>query len=211
MDKQQAEEYLKEEVGEQRARWIDSKHAEGVFAMIAFAESVFAPIIIDPFLVALILTRREKWLRYVTIAVVFSVLGGIAGYLIGLLFYDLIGRPVIEFYNMQSYFDSVTARVSENAFVFVLIGALTPIPYKLVAIASGVVSLNFTTFIVASIVGRILRLGLVGWTTYLVGPRAVKIVRQHLLKLAYLIAVILLAYIALRVFFPSFSHALAVF
>ena len=208
MNEEVAKKYLHEEVGEHGVRWMRSKYTEKIFALISFTESVFAPIIIDPFLVALILARRELWLRYTAIAIIFSVLGGIVGYLIGMLFYDLVGQRVIEFYGMEGYFQSVTSSLANNAFAFVLLGALTPIPYKLVAIASGVVTLNPFTFLVASVIGRMLRLGLVGWATYLVGPRAVPLIRRHLLTMAYIICAILILYIGIRIYYPDLTHGL---
>ena len=192
------EQYI-QEVGERGAKWLRSRHAGWILGVISFAESVFAPILIDPFLIALILAKRSAWLRFIAISVVFSVLGGLFGYLLGALFFDFIGKWVIDFYGLQKQFASVTENLNDNAFVFVLLGALTPIPYKLVAIASGLVQLNFFTFFIASVVGRILRLGLVGGATYIVGPHALPMIRRHLLTLAYLLGFILLVYLIVRI------------
>ena len=186
------------EVGERGAKWLRSRYAGAILAAISFAESVIAPILIDPFLIALIFVKRQAWLRYTIISIVFSVLGGLAGYLIGALFFDFIGKWVIELYGLESQFARISASLNDNAFVFVLLGALTPIPYKLVAIGSGLAQINLVTFIVASIVGRMLRLGLVGWAAYLVGPHAMPLIRKHLLTFAYVIGFILLAYIVFK-------------
>ena len=187
-----------EEVGERGARWLRSPHAGWILAGISFAESVFAPILIDPFLIALILAKRSAWLKFVVISVVFSVIGGLFGYLLGALFFDFIGKWVIEFYHLEDEFAAITSKVGDNAFAFVLLGAVTPIPYKLVAIASGLGQLNFVTFFFASVVGRLLRLGLVGWATYMVGPHAVPLIRRHLLSLATVIGAILIAYLVVQ-------------
>ena len=187
-----------DEVGERGARWLRSRHASAILAFISFSESVIAPILIDPFLIALILAKRSFWLRYTVIAIVFSVLGGLFGYLLGALFFDFIGKWVIEFYGLEEQFKVASERIGENAFVFVLLGALTPIPYKLVAIASGLGKLNLMTFIFASIVGRILRLGLVGGATYMVGPHAIPIIRRNLLTMAYVIGGVLLIYLLIK-------------
>jgi membrane protein YqaA with SNARE-associated domain len=197
---QRPEEEAVHEVGARGAQWLRSKHAGWVLAAISFAESLFAPIIIDPFLIAFIFARREAWLRYTIIAIVFSVLGGIAAFILGALFYDTVGRPILEFYGLTANFESVAVRIDSNGFVFVLLGALTPIPYKLVAIAAGLFNMNFITFLFASIVGRILRLGLVGIAAYVVGPHALAIIRKRLLLVAYVLAVVLIVYIALRMF-----------
>ena len=198
-EKISGEEQVMTEVGERGVRWMRSRHSEWILAVISFTESVFAPILIDPFLIALVFVKRRAWLRYTIIAIVFSVLGGVFGYYIGALFFDFIGKWVIEFYNLEKQFATTTVHLNENGFVFVLLGALTPIPYKLVAIASGVTQIDFLTFLFASIVGRIMRLGLVGGAAYLVGPRAMPIIRRHLLTLAYIIGFILLVYFVLTV------------
>lgn len=188
------------EVGRWGERWLRSKHATSVLAVISFTESLFAPILIDPFLIAYIFARREAWIRYTVVCIVFSVLGGIAAFFLGALFYDTVGRPILEFYHMTENFEGVAARIDNNGFVFVLLGALTPIPYKLVAIAAGLFKMNFVTFLFASIIGRILRLGLVGIAAYAVGPHALAIIRKRLLLTAYVLAALLIVYIAVRMF-----------
>lgn len=187
------------EVGTRGARWLRSKHSNWVLAAISFSESLFAPIIIDPFLVAYIFAKREAWARYTAIAISFSVLGGIAGYFLGALFYDAVGRPILAFYDLTDSFETVARELDSNGFVFVLLGALTPVPYKLVAIASGLVHVNFVTFLFASVVGRILRLGLVGIAAYVVGPHALPLIRRHLLTLAYITCLVLLLYIVFKI------------
>ncbi|MEZ4200506.1 MAG: VTT domain-containing protein [Candidatus Paceibacterota bacterium] len=187
-----------DEVGKHGARWLRSRCAGWILAAISFAESVFAPILIDPFLIALILARRERWLYYTIIAIVFSVIGGVVAYFLGALFFDFIGTWVIGFYGLEDEFAAIHKRLDSNGFVFVLIGALTPIPYKLVALASGLAQINFMTFFFASVVGRILRLGLVGGATYIVGPHALPLIRKHLLQLAYVIGIILIVYFIVR-------------
>lgn len=185
-----------EEVGRKGGRWLRSKYSAGVLAAISFAESLFLPVLIDPFLVALILAHRTKWLYYTTISIVASLAGGIVAYFVGLWFFDVIAMPILDTYNLTEDFTRISAQVNESGFVFVLIGALTPIPYKLVAIASGFGHISFVTFLIASIFGRILRLGLVGFAAYAVGPHALPLFRRHLLSLAYLFLVLLLCYLA---------------
>ena len=79
-----------------------------------------------------------------------------------------------------------------------LIGAFTPIPYKIVALASGLLKINFLTFLVASLFGRILRLGLVGMAASMVGPQALDMVRRNLYIIATVVGLILSVYIGLK-------------
>lgn len=199
MEEKKPEEFYAEKVATFGTRWLRSSYAGWILAAISFAESLFAPIIIDPFLVALIFAKRESWVRFISIAVIFSVLGGVAGYLLGALFYDTVGRPLLELYGFTDGFEAVANELTANGFVFVLLGALTPVPYKLVAIASGLVQVNFVTFLFASIIGRFLRLALVGLAAHVVGPHALPLIRRHLLTCAYIVAFLLLLYIAIRI------------
>lgn len=174
---------------------LSSRSADVALAFISFIESVIAPIIIDPFLIAYIMARRSRWLRYVFVSVIFSVLGGIAGYLLGALFFESVGEPILSVYSLEDDFYAFADRMGETGFVFVLLGALTPIPYKLVAIASGFFEINFLTFVIASLVGRLLRLGLVGLSAYAVGPTVLPVIRTRLKLFATVVGVILLFYI----------------
>ncbi len=183
------------QAGAHSARWLRSRYATAVLAAISFAESLFLPVLIDPFLVALILARRGRWLYYTTVSIVFSIAGGIAGYFVGLWFFDVVAQPLIDLYNLQADFVHISSQIDQSGFVFVLIGAITPIPYKIVAIASGFSHITFVTFLIASIFGRIIRLGLVGYAAYAVGPHALPVFRKHLLSLAYVFLILLLSYL----------------
>ena len=185
-------------VAKHGARWLKSKHSVWILGLISFAESFFAPILIDPFLVALIIASPKKWKVFVVVSIIGSVLGGVFAYILGSLFFDTLGVKIIEFYSLETVFDSIAGNLGENGFVFVLIGAFTPIPYKIVALASGVLHISFLTFIVASIFGRALRLGLVGLAAHAVGPHALPVVRRNLYTLAAIAGVLLLTYIILQ-------------
>ena len=179
-------------------KWLRSKYAVAFIAFISLVESAFAPIIADPFLIALILANRKRWVYYTTVTIIFSVLGGLLAYAFGLFFFNTIGEQLIELYNMQSKMDFVTTEINNSAFVFVLLGALTPIPYKLVAIASGLLKVDLLTFIVASVIGRSLRMVLVGYLTYLVGPKVISLVQKRLFTIFSIIGIILIVYIIIR-------------
>ena len=118
-----------------------------------------------------------------------------AGYFVGLWFFDVVAQPLIDSYGWHEQFAHISAQIDASGFIFVLVGAVTPIPYKIVAIASGFSQVSFVTFLIASIVGRILRLGLVGYLSYVVGPHALPMFRSHLLTLAYVFLFFLVLYL----------------
>ena len=185
-------------ISKRGAKWLRSKYAAHFLAFISFIESSFAPIIADPFLIALILAKRERWIYYTIIAIIFSVLGGLLAYALGIFFFDTLGERFITFYALEDELATITAGVNNSAFAFVFLGALTPIPYKLVAVASGLVQVNLLTFIVASLVGRSLRMVLVGYLTYLVGPKVIVAVQKRLMIITCILAFILIAYIIIQ-------------
>lgn len=161
---------------------------------------MFAPIIIDPFLIALIIANPKKWKVYIVISIVASVLGGMTAYVLGALFFNTIGIEILTLLGLKDSFLSMAENFNSNGFAFVFIGAFTPIPYKLVAIASGFVHINFMTFFFASIVGRLLRLGLVGFATHSVGPKALPLVRHNLYTIAAIAGILLSMYIVIQFF-----------
>lgn len=187
-------------VAKHGAKWLRSKHADWTLAAISFVESVFAPIIIDPFLVALIFASPKRWKWFIIISILASLVGGIFAYYLGALFFDAIGQKIINFYGLHESFAWIAGELNKSAFVFVFLGAFTPIPYKLVALGSGMLHINIITFVVASIIGRMLRLGLVGVAAHAVGPHALPIVRRYLYHIAAIAGVLLLAYLLIQLF-----------
>ena len=131
--------------------------------IVAFIESSFFPIPPDIMLIPMILATPNKAWRIATTATVASVLGGYFGYGIGIFAFDLIAKPILEFYDAIPQF-----REFENLYhqwgAWIVFGAgITPFPYKIITIASGVVHLNPIVFGIASILARGLRFFLIAW------------------------------------------------
>jgi len=157
-------------------------HALWLLAVVSFAEASFFPIPPDPILAAIVLARRDRWLRAALVCTVASVLGGLAGYAIGAGLYELIGQPVIAFYHLEEAFHNFQLRFDEWGGWIIVAKGLTPIPFKLVTIASGVVHLNLVTFIVAAALTRGLRFFIVAWLFYRFGPQARAMIDEHFSK-----------------------------
>jgi len=131
-----------------------SPRAPWWLAGVSFAESSFFPIPPDPLLLLMALARPERAWRYAAICTAASVTGGMLGYLIGYGLFDQLARPVIDFYGYGPKFEAFKAMYAEWGLWVILIKGLTPIPYKIVTIASGAASFNFPIFVVASLVTR---------------------------------------------------------
>jgi membrane protein YqaA with SNARE-associated domain len=134
-----------------------SRHAMWAMAAVSFAESSFFPLPPDILLIPMILARpRRAWL-IAAVCTAASVLGGLVGYAIGYFLFDAVGRPVLEFYHAMDKYEALKAAFAHwGAWIIVLKG-LTPIPFKLVTIASGVARFDLAAFVLASLVSRSLR------------------------------------------------------
>lgn len=153
--------------------------AEKYLAGLAFAESSFFPIPPDVLLIAMGFSNREKALRYATITSIFSVIGGIAGYLIGYFVFEAIGRPIVSFYHLESLVDVVQQKYEANAFLTVFTAAFTPIPYKLITIAAGLFRISFGPFMIASVLGRSARFFAVALVMRQIGPKAKPLIEKY--------------------------------
>ncbi len=140
--------------------------AELALGGVTFAESSFFPIPPDALLVPMVLANRAKAWRYATICAISSVLGGIAGYFIGLLLFDSVAMPILAFYGLLENFEQVAERYNELGWLMVLLGGgFTPLPYKVITITSGVTQLDLWLFVGLSLVARSLRFAVLGWPT----------------------------------------------
>jgi membrane protein YqaA with SNARE-associated domain len=125
-----------------------------ILGVVSFLESSFFPIPPDVMLIPMVLANRDKAFRIALVCTVCSVLGGLLGYAIGYYFFETIGEWVVKTYGLQSGLAAFRAGFAEYGIWIILIKGLTPIPYKLVTIASGAAHFDLFTFVWASIVTR---------------------------------------------------------
>ena len=135
----------------------ETRYALWALFIVAFVESSVFPIPPDVLMIPMIIARPSRAFVIAGVALVGSVLGGMLGYYIGSGLFETVGKPVLEFYGKDKYFDEFAVRYQEYGAWAVLIAGLTPFPYKVITILSGATSLNLGVFIVASIVARGLR------------------------------------------------------
>ena len=125
-----------------------------VLGVVSFTESSFFPIPPDAMIIPMVLARPDRAWSIALVATATSVLGGAFGYFIGLYLFDTIGQAVIAFYGYEDKFEAFRAAYNEWGLWIILIKGLTPIPYKLVTIASGAAHFDFTVFMLASLLTR---------------------------------------------------------
>jgi membrane protein YqaA with SNARE-associated domain len=156
------------------------RKAPQVLFWVAFAESSFFPIPPDAMLIPMILANRAKAWAYAAIATVASVLGGIVGYAIGYFVYETLGQWLINLYGLAEQFEAYRAAYNEWGLWIILIKGLTPIPYKLVTIASGAAAFDFWVFVAASVVTRGARFFLVAALLYWFGEPIREFIERRL-------------------------------
>lgn len=178
--------------------WAERKHSQWALSIIAFTEASFFPIPPDPLLVALCLGKPRRSLWFASLCSVFSVLGGIAGYLIGWMVWEHVDNFFFSYIIKQEAFDYVQIGYQSNAFLALLGAAFTPIPFKVFTIAAGVFKVNLFTLILASVIGRSARFFIEAVLILLYGPRIREFIEKYfniLTFIAFVLLVIIFVYL----------------
>lgn len=168
------------------------RHALWALAVVAFVESSVFPIPPDLLMIPMILARPSRAWLIAGVALVASVLGGLLGYYIGWGLFESVGRPVLEFYGKDAYFDDFAARYNEWGAWAVLFAGMTPFPYKVITILSGSTGLSLPVFILSSIIARGVRFFVVAALLWKFGTPIRDFIEKRL-GLMFTLFVILLA------------------
>ena len=181
-----------------------NKRSNLYLGIVSFVESSFFPIPPDVMVVPMVLAKKESYLRIFLIATVFSVLGGIFGYLVGYLFIDL-AMYVIEIYNYESKVLKLKMDLSQGSGMIIWLGTLflagfTPLPYKVFTITSGLIAFDIIAFIIISFISRGLRFFLVSILTAKFGEKFVKLIEQKGAVWSSIIGIIIIGILAIFYF-----------
>jgi membrane protein YqaA with SNARE-associated domain len=171
----------------------DKPHATWLMGTVSFVESSFFPIPPDTMLIPMALARPDRAWFYATVCTLTSVAGGVLGYLIGAVLYDSVGLWLIQLYGYGDKVDAFRAAYAQWGGWIILIKGLTPIPYKIVTIASGFAGYNFVLFVVLSIVARGMRFYAEAFLLNRYGAQAREIIEKRLELWATIAAVVLVA------------------
>ncbi len=131
--------------------------------IISFIESSFFPIPPDIMIIPMVLATPKEAYKIAGVATIASVLGGCFGYFIGVYGFELIARPLLEFYGYMAQFTKFENYYHEYGAWIVFGAGITPFPYKIITIASGVVHLDLVVFTIASVIARGMRFYLIAW------------------------------------------------
>ena len=177
----------------------ESPQALPTLAAVSFAESSFFPIPPDVVLVPMALAQPHKARLYALVCTIASVLGGILGYAIGAFLYDTVGHWLISIYGYGDSVEAFRAAYARWGAWIILIKGMTPIPYKLITIASGVAHFDLLSFIFASIISRSLRFFLLAGLLWWFGDIVREFIERRLTLVTTIFAVLLVAgFVVLR-------------
>lgn len=173
-------------------RLARSRYAIYFLFAISFIESSFFPIPPDVMMIPMILATPKKAWHIAGVCLVASVLGGFFGYAIGFWGYDLIAKPILEFYGYMTQFEEFKNYYNQFGAWLVFIAGITPFPYKVITITSGVMHLDLLVFGLASVMARGIRFYLIAWLLYKFGAPIETFIEKHLGKLTVIFVVLLI-------------------
>ena len=170
-----------------------TRYALWALAIVAFAESSFFPIPPDILLIPLIIAKPKNAYLIAFIAMIASVLGGGLGYYIGLKLYETVGIIIINFYHAQQLFLEFQTQFNKYGAAAVLFAGVTPFPYKIITISSGIAGMPIYQFFIFSIIARGARFFIIAILLRLYGEPIRNFIERHLnlLFIAFMVLLVL--------------------
>ena len=169
-----------------------SPHALWFMAGVSFFRSSFFPIPPDVLLIPIVLAKPKRAFFVAAICTVASVAGGLLGYYIGFALYDLVAMPLLQFYGYSERFAGFSDLYNQYGVMIVLFGAMTPFPYNVISIASGMMGANLVVFVVFSLLGRGARFFLIALMLWLWGEKVDVWIRKNLAWLSIVFFVLVI-------------------
>jgi len=159
------------------------KSSNFFLGLVSFIESSFFPIPPDVMIIPMVIAKKKSYLKIFLIASIFSVLGGIFGYILGSIFLDT-AMNVIEFYGYENKINTLINSLAQGEGLIAWLGILflagfTPLPYKVFTIASGLIGFNLLIFIIVSLISRSLRFFIIAYLSYKFGDLFTEFMNKH--------------------------------
>ena len=185
------------------------KSSNFYLGLVSFIESSFFPIPPDVMIIPMVIAQKKKFLKIFLIASIFSVLGGIFGYMLGAIFFD-IAMSIIEFYGYENKINIFKNNLSKGegflAWLSILfLAGFTPLPYKVFTIASGLVGFNIFIFIVVSLISRSLRFFIIAFLSYKFGDLFTEFMNKHGSKWFTVFGLLLISVFVMVYLFSKFN------
>ena len=185
------------------------KSSKYYLAIVSFVESSFFPIPPDVMVIPMVISKKNDFIKIFLITTIFSVLGGMLGYLIGAFFFEF-GAHIMSFYGYEDKLSKIKENLVNSDGFYAWLGVLflagfTPLPYKVFTIASGLIGFNFIIFVLISLISRGLRFFIVSYLSYKFGDLFNEYMDKHGSKWFTIIG-ILIVIIGLIIYLIFKSH-----
>ena len=185
------------------------KSSKYYLAIVSFIESSFFPIPPDVMVIPMVISKKNDFIKIFLITTIFSVLGGMLGYLIGAFFFEF-GAHIMSFYGYEDKLSKIKEDLVNSNGFYAWLGVLflagfTPLPYKVFTIASGLIGFNFLIFVLISLISRGLRFFIVSYLSYKFGDLFNEYMDKHGSKWFTIIG-ILIVIIGLIIYLIFKSH-----
>ena len=185
------------------------KSSKYYLAIVSFVESSFFPIPPDVMVIPMVISKKNDFIKIFLITTIFSVLGGMLGYLIGAFFFEF-GVHIMSFYGYEDKLSKIKENLVNSDGFYAWLGVLflagfTPLPYKVFTIASGLIGFNFLIFVLISLISRGLRFFIVSYLSYKFGDLFNEYMDKHGSKWFTIIG-ILIVIIGLIIYLIFKSH-----
>ena len=172
------------------------KSSKYYLAIVSFIESSFFPIPPDVMVIPMVISKKNDFFKIFLISTIFSVLGGIFGYIIGSLFFEF-GMEIMTFYGYEEKVNYLKNSLTQGNGFYAWLGILflagfTPLPYKVFTIVSGLIGFNFLIFVFISLISRGLRFFIVSYLSYKFGELFTEFMEQHGSKWFTIIGILIL-------------------
>lgn len=168
-----------------------SKHALWILIIISFFESSVFPIPPDVLLIPMILAYPSRAFLFAGVCLISSVLGGVAGYLIGAFLFEEVGQPILNILGQEEHYNQFVENYNNFGSWAVIIAGITPFPYKVITILSGFTGLNFVIFVICSIAARGLRFFLIAVLLWKFGDNIRDFIEERLGLLSIIFVIVL--------------------
>jgi membrane protein YqaA with SNARE-associated domain len=179
---------------ERALRWSEHRQAPKFLGILSFFEAIIFPVPPEVMLAPMTLAKPKSGMWFATISLIASTIGALVGYAIGYFAIDLI-MPLLIKFGMGDKFEEVRVMAAENGFWLLLVGGFTPIPFKILTLASGAVHMPLLPFLAGAIIGRGKRVYLVAGVIMLGGERAEKALRRYIEPIGWAALVLLVGLI----------------
>ena len=185
------------------------KSSKFFLGIVSFIESSFFPIPPDVMIIPMVIAKKTDYLKIFLIASIFSVLGGMFGYILGAIFFDM-AMNVIEFYGYENKIITLKNSLTQGEGFFAWLGILflagfTPLPYKAFTIASGLIGFNLIIFFLVSLISRSLRFFIISYLSYKFGDLFTQFMKKNGSKWFAVIGILIVLILGIIYFFHKLN------